>query len=148
MIKHTVTYEAITISVVEDAAVDAVALATRIQMRVDEYIARYGGDVDLATAASESSVLRAELDAFLNGVQRIAGDSVNRAWRSAYAEELNTRHDVEERFAWRVESGNPCPDCVSRNGRVETLYEWNLLGLPKSGWSICGANCHCTLQKA
>jgi hypothetical protein len=146
MIRATTNYDAITIDVLDDAAQDVVTLVNTIQMRMDDFIERNGGDLTAVTA-SGSTVLQAEIDAFLNGVQRIVGDSVNRAWRSAYAQELNTRYGMDDEFAWRVESKKPCPDCSNRSGETRTLYEWNLAGLPKSGWSICGNSCHCTLEK-
>lgn len=42
-------------------------------------------------------------------------------------------------------NSDTCPDCTPRNGRVETLEIWELLGGPKSGFSVCGVDCTCRL---
>lgn len=53
--------------------------------------------------------------------------------------------------AWRwvtvnlVRGGNVCPDCPTRHGRVETSEEWQRIGEPGSGWSVCGPWDYCIL---
>lgn len=49
---------------------------------------------------------------------------------------------------WEVESDNPCPDCLRRNGSVDTFENWQVRGLPGTGWSVCRENCLCNLIKA
>lgn len=39
----------------------------------------------------------------------------------------------------------PCPDCPSRQDRVEPLEVWQAIGEPGSGWSICRGHCYCLL---
>ena len=39
----------------------------------------------------------------------------------------------------------PCPDCPSRQDRVEPLEVWQVIGEPGSGWSICRGHCYCIL---
>lgn len=39
----------------------------------------------------------------------------------------------------------PCPDCPSRQDRVEPLEVWQAIGEPGSGWSICRQHCYCVL---
>ena len=48
---------------------------------------------------------------------------------------------------WVVVNRPPrvCPDCPSRQGRVETIEFWQLIGEPGSGWSVCGAWDYCLL---
>ena len=48
-------------------------------------------------------------------------------------------------FQWQTAGGNVCPDCKDRSGRVRTLEQWRLVGIPKSGFSVCGSNCNCVL---
>ncbi len=50
-------------------------------------------------------------------------------------------------MTWVIESGNPCPDCIDRNGQVKTFQEWVGLGLPREGATICGAYCKCELHE-
>ncbi len=49
------------------------------------------------------------------------------------------------RWRWITVSAKPCPDCEERHGQVETWEDWELLGMPKSGFSICQNNCKCKL---
>ncbi len=39
----------------------------------------------------------------------------------------------------------PCPDCVSRQDRIEPLEVWQAIGEPGSGWSVCRQYCYCIL---
>jgi hypothetical protein len=59
-----------------------------------------------------------------------------------YAEYKNTGLS---RWRWVTVSAKPCPDCAERHGQVETWEDWELMGLPKSGFSICQDHCHCKL---
>ena len=53
-----------------------------------------------------------------------------------------------EEWQWQTAGVNVCPDCKPRNGDVRTLDQWRLVGLPKSGFSVCGHSCQCTLVPA
>ena len=53
------------------------------------------------------------------------------------------------KFRWvSVGSPNICPDCKSRIDLVKTWEEWEGLGLPASGFSVCKENCYCQLMPA
>ena len=36
-----------------------------------------------------------------------------------------------------------CPDCPSRHGQIERLIDWQDIGMPGSGWSVCGPHDDC-----
>ena len=38
-----------------------------------------------------------------------------------------------------------CPDCPSGHGQIERLIDWQDIGLPGSGWSVCGPHDECIL---
>jgi hypothetical protein len=46
-------------------------------------------------------------------------------------------------FRWIVVSDNPCPDCIDRNGQTGTMKFFRDIGMPGSGFSVCGKHCHC-----
>ncbi|HCI03987.1 TPA: hypothetical protein DE059_03595 [Candidatus Peribacteria bacterium] len=48
-------------------------------------------------------------------------------------------------FQWQTAGGNVCPDCISRSGDTRTMEQWRMVGIPKSGFSVCGFNCNCVL---
>ena len=49
-------------------------------------------------------------------------------------------------FRW-VSVGTPkiCPDCEDRIGEVRSWEEWESLGFPASGFSVCKEFCYCQL---
>lgn len=51
-------------------------------------------------------------------------------------------------MVWEVDSEKPCPDCLRRSGQTDTFENWQVRGLPGSGWSVCRENCLCNLIKA
>ena len=50
------------------------------------------------------------------------------------------------KFRW-VSVGSPriCVDCKDRVGMVKTWNEWESVGLPASGFSVCKSYCYCQL---
>ena len=66
------------------------------------------------------------MQGFRVGQDKIYGDSVNFRWVS-------------------VGSPNICPDCEERIDEVLSWSEWESLGLPASGFSVCKENCYCQL---
>jgi len=52
-----------------------------------------------------------------------------------------------EELKWvNVNGGNVCPDCESRQGQTAPVEEWQAVGMPGSGWSVCRHNCQCRLE--
>jgi hypothetical protein len=66
---------------------------------------------------------------------------------SGYGQESVRQKTVtpDTKMKWVINSFNTCPDCLVRNGLVKTYREWLALGMPKSGFSVCGNNCKCDL---
>ena len=60
------------------------------------------------------------------GQDRIYGDSVEMQWVS-------------------VGSPKICVDCEDRIGEIRTWDEWEAVGLPASGFSVCKEFCYCQL---
>jgi len=48
-------------------------------------------------------------------------------------------------FMWNSVGSETCRDCLARHGLVKTWAEWERLGLPGSGATICLFNCRCAL---
>ena len=66
------------------------------------------------------------MQGFRVGQDAIYGDSVKMRWVS-------------------VGSPRICDDCSSRVGEIDTWENWQALGLPASGFSVCKENCYCQL---
>ena len=71
-------------------------------------------------------IVSATMQASRVGADRVYGDSVMMRW---------------------VSVGTPriCPDCEERIGEVRSWDEWESLGLPASGFSVCKEFCYCQL---
>lgn len=48
-------------------------------------------------------------------------------------------------WEWITTSADPCDDCRPRHGLRKAYREWESVGLPRSGFSVCGDNCKCAL---
>lgn len=71
----------------------------------------------------------------INAPERAAALAMGAVWA---ANEISS-------FQWITAGGRVCPDCEPRHGEVMTMIEWRTVGVPKSGFSVCGANCRCVL---
>jgi|TARA_Y100000310_G_scaffold169339_1_gene169392 hypothetical protein len=40
-----------------------------------------------------------------------------------------------------------CKDCLGRNDEINTMAYWKVVGMPKSGFSMCQLSCGCRLQE-
>ena len=74
-------------------------------------------------------IVSATMHASRIGQDRIYGDSVAMQWVS-------------------VGSPKICVDCEDRIGEVRTWDEWESVGLPASGFSVCKEFCYCQLIPA
>ena len=48
-------------------------------------------------------------------------------------------------FQWQTAGTKICDDCNGRSGDTKSWQEWEMVGLPATGWSVCGSHCKCTL---
>ena len=62
------------------------------------------------------------------------------------AEILEYAKEGVEEYKWVTVSKNPCPECRVRAGRTEDKEYWDLIGMPRSGFSRCRGNCKCHLE--
>ena len=74
-------------------------------------------------------IISATMHASRVGQDRVYGDSVDMQWVS-------------------VGSPKICPDCEDRIGNIQSWDEWESLGLPASGFSVCKEFCYCQLIPA
>ena len=55
--------------------------------------------------------------------------------------------DMDQDFTWITIAGHRiCSDCEERAGETLPFSDWELIGLPGSGWSLCGSFCYCVLD--
>ncbi len=53
--------------------------------------------------------------------------------------------DPDPRLFWNAVLSNTCPDCMNRHGHIKLRSEWEAIGLPGQGGTVCRSNCRCTL---
>jgi len=70
-----------------------------------------------------------------NGVENVSNAATNGVFQD---EGLDHR-------LWKTAGVNVCPDCEVRAGITGTMEYFETIGLPKSGFSVCRANCQCQL---
>ena len=58
------------------------------------------------------------------------------------------RESGEEKGTWVAVLVHTCNDCLPRHGVTKSFREWESLGLPRSGFSVCGRNCQCSIFPA
>ena len=78
-----------------------------------------------------------------NGMKRSVNIGISSASRQATDKVYLDSGLVQ--YAWITISARPCPDCMPRHGRVETLEFWESVGEPGSGFSVCQGSCKCEL---
>lgn len=55
---------------------------------------------------------------------------------------------ISTKYRWVAVLINTCPDCLKRHNQVQDWTQWEEEGLPRSGATVCGQNCHCVLIPA
>lgn len=138
-------------ALITEATIELSREANSTQMGLDSYIATLEASAISEESIREmvfgggSKVASTFTEAYKRKIVSIIDQSINKAWGDG----MTARQALEGKqrlFTWRVESAKPCPDCSARNGQKRSLSEWQLAGLPRSGWSLCRKNCKCILD--
>tara|TARA_Y100000401_G_scaffold66066_1_gene52720 strand:- start:4448 stop:4909 length:462 start_codon:yes stop_codon:yes gene_type:complete len=79
-----------------------------------------------------------------NGLTNGAGIGITTSSQIAQLIEYS-KAGVKE-YRWIACSKDPCFNCAERAGRTEEMAYWELIGLPRSGFSVCRGNCKCHLE--
>lgn len=134
----------------ESASMDIALSAAmeRTAITIEEYIA-----LRRLNGAIETDILSELLDDLNNG-GRIFGEFRNAIKATAHGNigrisDIGqfSDHGVDGAYKWIVVStpSRVCPDCKPRHGWERTWTEWEVLGLPKTGWSVCKEHCRCIM---
>ena len=100
-------------------------------------------DAALVVLAEDLKTGGVTFGTYRNRVKRLAVNAVRGATNEAI---FNAYDDAGlNNMRWVTVSGNPCPQCSDRQGEINTFDFWENVGLPKSGFSVCGDNCRCIL---
>ena len=61
---------------------------------------------------------------------------------------ITSETGIEKSFRWVAVLENTCPDCLDRHGQIMSWEDWEQIGLPKTGATICMEHCKCVLITA
>ncbi len=120
--------------------------AERIKQQLRDWAASgMSEDEIIKKITKELSVGGTIFEAMVGNFANIAGeatdyvsiDQVHEEWKGANEWTWLTVHD-----------DNRCDDCAERDGQTKTWEEWEALGLPGLGATICGWRCRCDLEPA
>jgi hypothetical protein len=78
-----------------------------------------------------------------NKARRISLNTIEEAGNLA-ALKVFSQNDLKQ-YKWITVGKNICPDCKERHGDTGDISYFSTIGLPKSGFSVCGHNCNCQL---
>lgn len=123
------------------------AAVQRTAITINEYVA-----MRELTGATRLEIERELLDDLNNG-GRIFGEFRNAIKATAHGNIRRvsdignyTENGIEIEYVWvTVEDSRVCDDCSPRHMQTEKWSEWEVLGMPRTGWSVCRSNCRCFL---
>jgi hypothetical protein len=120
--------------------------ADRIQSKVREWAAS-----GMSKAVIEER-LRAALspggylfESIMSGFKNSAGELVD----FITVDEAHDNWTGSDEWIWiAIDDDNRCEDCSERDGEVNSWAEWQAIGLPGMGTTVCGWRCRCSLEPA
>jgi len=120
---------------------EAEAMASMVTSEVKKLLAR---------GISEQEIARQFTEQVLYG-GRVA-DTLKRGYLGTMSkplvwienEAVHQAYPQETKWVWvSVSHKNRCPDCTDRHGQVATWEQWEAMGLPGYGATVCGYYCMC-----
>jgi hypothetical protein len=84
-----------------------------------------------------------------NGFKKSINGGVQQITQSVRSEVYTQNLEADMLYSWQLSpaaDGKHCEDCEERDGREPmTWAEWEAIGIPKAGATVCGGNCYCDL---
>lgn len=119
----------------------AITLEEYINIRLTQGVALDVIEKDLLQDLEEGGRIFGE---FRNAMKATFAGSTYRFRDSSLVAELG----VKAPFRWVAVLINTCPDCLERHNNIATWDEWEAMGLPRTGQTVCKENCKCMLIPA
>jgi hypothetical protein len=83
---------------------------------------------------------------FLNAIKATTDSSIRDFSDSGQWAEDDS-YEVKK-WMWIAVLINTCPDCLERHGQIKTMEEWESVGIPRAGFTVCRKHCQCDLADA
>lgn len=78
---------------------------------------------------------------YRNAIKATSEGTIGKVSTDAYLSEFGT----EIQYTWIAALVRTCKDCLPRHGKIKSFDQWEVIGLPRTGWSVCRENCQCVL---
>jgi hypothetical protein len=121
---------------------DADLVADRLELRIKSMMATGMGPSDiLAVLRNDLKIGGPLFSSFASTFKRNVFPVVDNVAQGA----IVTANPVARKWEWITTSADPCNDCLPRHGVKRPYSDWVRLGLPRSGFSVCGDYCKCAI---
>ena len=137
--------EAMLLGVVNQMAFDVQIFNTNIEKTVSTMMANGLSDKAIETVLAQDMANGGRIFGELkNSTKAAIAFGIGQASRLGQYE----NYDLDKGLmAWVTVGGHRiCHDCDGRAGEVRTFAEWEVEGVPGSGWSVCQGFCYCVLD--
>jgi hypothetical protein len=116
----------------------------RIKQQIRDWAASgLDNDAIMAKLTKELSSGGTLFEAMMNGFRNVTGEAVD----YVSIDQVHEEWQGVNRWTWvTVHDENRCDDCAERDGEAKTWEEWEAVGLPGLGATVCGWRCRCTLE--
>jgi len=82
-------------------------------------------------------------ESMMKGFKNVTGEAVD----YVAVEEVHDNWKGSDEWMWiAVDDNSTCEDCTDRDGEVRAWAEWEGMGLPGMGTTVCGWRCRCSLE--
>lgn len=141
--------------VVQKSSMLIVHRANRIQADIDDFIVQMrqnltDDEIFSMIENGETEVVKNSIKSAKNGLDKTMEQTKIVAVQEGTQAKIDEESEDDDLYQWhlgKTDKDRHCPDCAARSGRIETLEDWRLLGLPKSNFSVCGHFCKCSIKK-
>jgi len=125
-------------------SVEGEGWAGRIRQQIRQWAAAGMSEKDIiAKLTVDLSPGGATFESIMNGFRNVTGEAVD----YVSVEQVHEQWKGPDRWMWiTINDENRCSDCADRHGEVKTWAEWEALGLPGMGTTVCGWRCRCALE--
>ena len=131
-------------------ALELASSANRVALNLENFISIQsqrltGSEVLRIIYGGQSLIPATEIASMTTAINEILAGAINRAWGTGMGAKL--AETPEALYYWRLSPGNNCPDCIDRAGfDPQPFADWEMIGLPRDGVTLCQANCNCVLD--
>jgi len=87
------------------------------------------------------------IDPIANSFGKSVTQNIQQVRHNTRDEVYNANLPSGKLYRWVLTKENNCPDCIDRASQgPRSLEEWESIGLPQTGTTICGQYCGCELE--